>query len=388
MDSMLNDLDQVTAWLDSATKKEVADMIRRLFEYASPEELAALSRLAREQVEQYYGRAVYFRGLIEFSSYCRNDCFYCGLRKNNPHATRYRLSKQEIVACCAEGRALGFRTFVLQSGEDEHFDDDRLCGIVSTIATRFPDCAVTLSVGERSRSSYLRLFEAGAARYLLRHETADESHYARLHPPELSLRNRKKCLIDLKEIGFQVGAGFMVDAPHQTYDSLAEDFVFLRDLQPHMVGIGPFVPHKDTRFAGYSPPSSRHTLILLSLLRIMLPKVLLPATTALATIDPDGRERGILAGANVVMINLSPKARRKEYSLYDGKICVDEEAAESLALLSHRLLATGYVPDFSRGDHADSRKDDGEYEAGNKTVSRIGAGKSTSQGTVQGKEHS
>ena len=224
MDSMLNDLDRVTAWLDSATKKEVADMIRRLFEYASPEELAALSCLAREQVEQYYGRAVYFRGLIEFSSYCRNDCFYCGLRKNNPHATRYRLSKQEIVACCAEGRALGFRTFVLQSGEDEHFDDDRLCGIVSTIATRFPDCAVTLSVGERPRSSYLRLFESGAARYLLRHETADENHYALLHPPELSLRNRKKCLIDLKEIGFQVGAGFMVDAPHQTYDSLAEDF--------------------------------------------------------------------------------------------------------------------------------------------------------------------
>ncbi|MFT8888465.1 MAG: [FeFe] hydrogenase H-cluster radical SAM maturase HydE [Ethanoligenens sp.] len=301
----------------------------------------------------YYGDTVYFRGLIEFTSYCKNDCYYCGIRAGNTKAARYRLTEAEIWACADKGRALGFRTFVLQGGEDPWYTDDRICSIVSGIKERHPDCAVTLSIGEKERDSYQRYFEAGADRYLLRHETADNAHYRSLHPASMSAEHRKRCLYDLKDIGYQVGAGFMVQSPGQTDETLAEDFLFLRDLQPHMVGIGPFVPHHDTRFAGMETPSADFTLILLSLLRLMLPKVLLPATTALGTVDPLGREKGLKAGANVVMPNLSPVTHRKEYMLYDNKICTGEEAAECLQCLSRRIASAGFTPDFSRGDHID-----------------------------------
>lgn len=354
----LNDAWALSARLNAADKTELAAIIGYVLQQATEEELALLRQAALAVREKYYGKQVYFRGLIEFSSYCKNDCYYCGIRRSNANARRYRLSEAEILACCQQGHVLGYRTFVLQSGEDGYYTDQRLCGVIADIKMRFPDSAVTLSLGERSSASYRRLFDAGADRYLLRHETADEAHYAKLHPPELSLKNRLRCLYDLKQIGYQVGAGFMVDSPGQTADTLAEDLLLLRDLQPQMVGIGPFIPHKDTRFAAYGQPSPAHTLTLLALLRLLLPKALLPATTALGTCDPMGREKGLLAGANVVMPNLSPVEHRKDYDLYDNKICTGEEAAECFGCLSRRIRAAGFVPDFSRGDHVDWQAED------------------------------
>lgn len=352
----LKDAGVFSDWMNAAGKRELSDTIRYFCGEAAADERSALTALAGQLREKHYGRKVYFRGLIEFSSCCKNDCYYCGLQRSNLNANRYRLTEAEILGCCQTGYELGFRTFVLQSGEDMHFTDARLCRIVSRIKGRFPDCAVTLSVGERSRDSYKRLFDAGADRYLLRHETAEEAHYGKLHPPELSLKNRKRCLHDLKEIGYQVGAGFMVESPHQTFDTLAEDFLFLRELGPHMIGIGPFIPQKDTRFRHCPTPSSGRTLILLSLIRIMLPKALLPATTALGTVDPLGREKGLKAGANIVMPNLSPAVHRKDYALYDNKICTGEEAAECLSCLARRIESVGFTPDFSRGDHVDLQR--------------------------------
>jgi biotin synthase len=346
-----------SVWLNTADKKELSDLIRHYCEASTVEERATLVFMANELREKYYDHKVYFRGLIEFSSYCKNDCYYCGLHKNNLNAKRYRLSEKAILGCCQKGHDLGFRTFVLQSGEDLYFTDVRLALLVSKIKERFPDCAVTLSIGERSYESYQQLFEAGADRYLLRHETADEAHYGKLHPAELSLKNRKQCLSNLKEIGYQVGAGLMVDSPFQTFDTLAEDFIFLRELKPHMVGIGPFIPHVDTRFAGFYKPTSARTLIILSLLRIMLPKSLLPASTALGTVDVTGREKGLLAGANVVMPNLSPLNHRADYALYDNKLCTGWEAAEYLPDLARRIASLGLTPDFSRGDYVDFQKE-------------------------------
>lgn len=298
-----------------------------------------------------YGNEVYIRGLIEFTNYCKNNCYYCGIRRDNEKAERYRLTKEDILDCCKMGYELGFRTFVLQGGEDGYFTDERLCDIISSIKNAYPDCAVTMSVGERPRESYERMHEAGANRYLLRHETADELHYGRLHPKELSLRQRKECLWTLKEIGFQVGCGFMVGSPYQTMDTLYEDLSFIHELKPHMVGIGPFIPHKDTPFAKETAGTLDMTLRLLSILRLMEPHVLLPATTALGTIHPLGRERGILAGANVVMPNLSPRDVRDKYLLYDNKICTGDEAAECRFCMSKRMESIGYQVVVDRGDY-------------------------------------
>ncbi len=315
---------------------------------------AAVKRLADEAVrirKEVYGTAVFIRGLIEFTNYCKNDCYYCGIRRSNKNASRYRLSEEEILACCANGYALGFRTFVLQGGEDPYYTDERIVGLIRRIKAAYPDCALTLSIGEKSYESYRAFREAGADRYLLRHETATEDHYKSLHPKEMLLTVRKKCLYDLKELGYQVGAGFMVGSPGQTLEHLAEDLLFLRKLQPQMVGIGPFIPHHDTPFADEQAGSVQLTLFLLSVLRILLPHVLLPATTALGTADTAGREKGILVGANVVMPNLSPVENRKLYELYDNKICTGEEAAESREGLSRRMEAIGYELVTDRGDY-------------------------------------
>lgn len=300
--------------------------------------------------KQYYGTKIYTRGLIEFTNFCKNNCLYCGIRRDNSNVCRYRLSKEEIMDCCKNGYALGFRTFVLQGGEDAYFTDERLEEIVFEIKRNYPDCAVTLSVGERSRESYERLFAAGADRYLLRHETANEAHYKKLHPKEMLLSERKKCLLDLKEIGYQVGCGFMVGSPFQTSETLAEDMLFIKELKPHMVGIGPFLPHRDTPFAKEKKGGLEQTLYLLGLLRLMQPNLLLPATTALGTISADGRERGILAGANVVMPNLSPTGVRKKYELYDNKISSGEEAAECRRQLAESMKKIGYELVTDRGD--------------------------------------
>lgn len=337
--------------LKTGGRSELSAMIAH-YAAAGEAERESLFAAADEVRQLHYGKKVYFRGLIEFSSYCKNDCYYCGIRSGNAAASRYRLNHEEILDCCQTGYELGFRTFVLQGGEDPYYTDDRMTAVIRSIKEKHPDCAITLSLGEKSYESYRRYYEAGADRYLLRHETADDSHYRQLHPETMSLAYRKECLYNLKEIGFQVGAGFMVGSPFQTYDNLAADLIFLRELHPHMIGIGPFVPHKDTRFAGGATPTPDLTLVMLALIRIMLPKTLLPATTALGTIDPQGREKGLKAGANVVMPNLSPVAHRKEYALYDNKICTGEEAAECLGCLSRRIASAGFEPDFSRGDYA------------------------------------
>lgn len=309
-----------------------------------------LFSLARKVREKYYGKDVYIRGLIEFTNYCKNDCLYCGIRRSNKNCDRYRLDESEILDCCKEGWELGFRTFVLQGGEDGFYSDKKICDIISSIKAQHPDCAVTLSIGEKSRNSYQKYFDAGADRYLLRHETADFTHYSRLHPNELSAQKRQKCLWDLKETGYQVGTGFMVGSPYQTSENLAADMIFIRELAPHMVGIGPFISHKDTPFREEKSGTLELTLFMLGLIRLTLPAVLLPATTALGTIDPQGREKGILAGANVVMPNLSPVSVRKKYLLYDNKICTGDESAQSVASLKKQIESVGYRIVVDKGD--------------------------------------
>ena len=311
---------------------------------------ALLAQRAAAVRQQVYGRDVFIRGLIEFTNYCRNDCFYCGIRRSNACAQRYRLTREEILACCRTGYGLGFRTFVLQGGEDPFFTTERLAELVRAIKRAYPDCAVTLSVGEKDRATYQAWFDAGADRYLLRHETADEGLYRRLHPEELSLQNRMRCLRDLKDIGYQVGCGFMVGAPFQTPEMLLKDLRFLQAFQPHMVGIGPFIPHRDTPFRDCPPGTAQMTLRLLAIIRLTLPHELLPATTALGTVQSDGRQRGMGYGANVVMPNLSPLSVRKKYALYDNKISTGEEAAESVALLKQSMAAAGYRVVTARGD--------------------------------------
>ena len=312
------------------------------------EELA--HQLARECTEKYYGRGVYTRGLIEFTNYCKNNCHYCGIQRGNQEVERYRLSKEEILSCCEEGYSLGFRTFVLQGGEDPYFTDEKIVEIVQAIKKAFPDCAVTLSIGEKSRASYEKYFRAGADRYLLRHETADKEHYQYLHPKELSWEHRMRCLKDLKDIGFQVGCGFMVGSPHQTAKTLAKDLYFIQEFQPDMCGIGPFIPQHATVFAREKAGTLQDTLFLLSLLRLIHPNMLIPATTALGTIDKRGRELGILSGANVLMPNLSPTAVRKKYLLYDNKICTGDESAQCRACLSRRMESIGAHLLVDRGD--------------------------------------
>ena len=311
-------------------------------------------KLLREQAvavrRQHYGNTVYVRGLIEFTNYCKNDCYYCGIRCSNRKAERYRLDEQQILECCDAGYVLGYRTFVLQGGEDPAYTPKRIEKLVAAIKTAHPDCAVTLSVGEQEKDTYRLWREAGADRYLLRHETADADHYSQLHPARLTLQDRKRCLWDLKDLGYQVGCGFMVGSPFQTVEHLVKDLQFISELQPDMVGIGPFIPHKDTPFGNQTAGSVDMTLRLLSMIRLMLPRVLLPATTALGTLQDNGRENGILAGANVCMPNLSPADVRKKYALYDNKRAFGSEAAEEIETLKKRMDAIGYQVVVDRGD--------------------------------------
>lgn len=321
-----------------------------LIAHRCPEAAELLAERAVAVRKAIYGNTVFVRGLIEISNICKNDCLYCGIRKSNANCARYRLSPEEILACADEGHALGFRTFVLQGGEDGFFTDRVLCDLVRKIKERYPDSAITLSMGERSFESYRRLREAGADRYLLRHETADETHYARLHPKEMSFSNRMQCLQNLRTLGYQVGCGFMVGSPYQTAEKLAKDLLFIEQFRPEMCGIGPFIPHSDTPFASAAPGTLELTCYLLSIIRLIHPTVLLPATTALGTIDPAGREKGILAGANVVMPNLSPVAVREKYALYDNKICTGEESAQCKDCLNRRMQSIGYEIVTDRGD--------------------------------------
>ena len=325
--------------------------LARLIATRSPEDCETAASLARKTALREFGRKVYFRGLIEFTNYCKNDCLYCGIRRSNRAASRYRLSEEEILLCCRWGYEQGLRTFVLQGGEDPYFTDERVVSIVRAAKAAYPDCAVTLSIGEKPYESYARFREAGADRYLLRHETASPAHYGKLHPPEMSFENRVRCLHDLIALGFQTGCGMMVGAPFQTPENLAEDLLFMQELKPQMIGMGPFLPHRDTPFRDEPAGTAEDTLFLLSIVRLMHPRVLLPATTALGTLLPGGRERGILAGANVVMPNISPDEARARYQLYNNKPGTAGAAADNLAALRESIRAIGYEPDPGRGDY-------------------------------------
>ncbi len=331
----------------------------QLFDTYTDEDRSYAAEKASAAAVAVFGKSIFIRGIVEFSNICKNDCLYCGIRKSNTSCERYRLTKEQILDCCDAGYEYGFRTFVLQSGEDSSFTTDKLCDIVSDIKKAHPDCAVTLSVGELGYDDYKRLFDAGADRYLLRHETADKAHYEKLHPGEMSWEHRIKCLEQLKQIGYQTGCGMMIGSPFQTTDHLAKDMLFLERFKPEMIGMGPFIPHKDTPFKNEPAGSYELTLFLISLCRLMLPDCLIPATTALGTIRPDGREKGVLAGANVIMPNLSPMDVRKKYLLYDGKICTGDESAQCRSCLERRMESIGYKVVVTRGDHKSYDKDSG-----------------------------
>ena len=327
-----------------------AEEYRILIERHDSEDAQYLADKAKAEKEKHYGNVVFIRGLIEISNYCKNDCYYCGIRRSNTNCDRYRLTADDILECCREGYELGFRTFVMQGGEDSHFSDDMLCPLVEKIKTNHPDCAITLSLGERSKESYRRLKDAGADRYLLRHETATDEHYAKLHPPELSWQNRMDCLQALRECGYQVGCGFMVNSPYQTTEMLANELKFIESFMPDMCGIGPFIPHADTPFGNFPAGSVELTCLLISCIRLIHPKILLPATTALGTMHPSGREKGILSGANVVMPNLSPAANRKKYMLYNNKLSDGAESAQAKKALEKRMNSIGCTLVVGRGD--------------------------------------
>lgn len=340
-------------WIDKLRKERTLrpEEFRQLLTECDGDSLRYINKQAQEVSLAHFGNRIYIRGLIEVSNRCRNNCYYCGIRKGNPTIERYQLTIESILDCCKQGYELGFRTFVLQGGEDPALTDERIEKIVSTIRQSYPDCAITLSLGEKSRETYERLFGAGANRYLLRHETYNELHYQQLHPAEMSCRQRLQCLWDLKEIGYQTGTGIMVGSPGQTVEHLIQDILFIEKLRPEMIGIGPFLPHHDTPFAQSPSGTVEQTLLLLSIFRLMHPPALIPATTALATLTPDGRERGILAGANVVMPNLSPREERKKYNLYNNKASLGAESAEGLNILQQQLEGIGYQISFSRGDY-------------------------------------
>ena len=344
---------EMYALIDKLQKRQSLTLseYQQLIENYDSDLMAYTAEKAREAAEKHYGNKIYIRGLIEISNYCKNDCYYCGIRKSNGNCKRYRLSEEEILWCCDEGYGLGFRTFVLQGGEDGHYTDDLLCRVISKIKDKHPDCAVTLSLGERPKESYQRLFNAGADRYLLRHETATKEHYEKLHPESLSFQERMRCLSELKDTGYQVGCGFMIGSPFQTTEHLAKDLKFIEEFSPHMCGIGPFITHKDTPFRDEKSGSVELTIFLLSLIRLIKPNILLPATTALGTLDEKGREKGILAGANVIMPNLSPLSVREKYMLYDNKIATGQESAQCVEELKARMKEIGYEVVTDRGDY-------------------------------------
>lgn len=331
---------------DILSQEDMLDLLHNRSAYAD-----TIKQAATEKRQAAYSNKVFIRGLIELSSYCKQDCYYCGLRRSNPEAKRYRLSAEVVLDQAKRGYDLGVRTFVLQGGEDPHFTDERLIPLVQRLKQLYPDVAITLSLGERPKESYQKLWDAGADRYLLRHETADEEHYQILHPKPMQFSSRRKALLDLKEIGFQTGAGMMVGSPGQTMDTLAKDLLFLQELKPQMVGIGPFIHAGDTPFANEPDGDVSLTLYLLQLVRLLLPNALIPATTALATKDEAARMEALITSANVVMPNLTPAEKRADYAIYENKRAFALEAIEGLDQLRQLLEDNQLSLDLSRGDY-------------------------------------
>lgn len=331
-------------------KKLSIDEYTFLLKYMDDDTAMYLKQLASIRREQIYNNKIFIRGLIEISNYCKNNCLYCGIRKDNSKIKRYRLTKEEILSCCDKGYDLGFRTFVLQGGEDPYYSDDLLVDIIKEIKSKFDNIAITLCLGERSYESYKKLYDAGANRYLLRHETADKEHYSLLHSNYMDYNERFRCLNDLKDIGYQVGCGFMVGSPHQTYKTLAKDLKFIEEFSPDMCGIGPYISHKDTPFRDYFSGDVKTTYYLLSIIRLIKPEILLPATTAVATLDIFGRENAVLCGANVIMPNLSPKDVKSKYEIYENKVCFGDESAENIDALKERMNNIGFEIVVDKGD--------------------------------------
>ena len=327
------------------------DQYMALFTMRDPQDVEYLFGQAREVAQRQFGKGIYLRALIELSNVCRNDCLYCGIRRSNSRVTRYTLSHDQVLACCEQGYRVGFRTFVLQGGEWGEERSQWIADLIRDIRQGWPDCAITLSLGEHPRETYALWRQAGADRYLLRHETHNERLYSLLHPQELTIKHRLQCLNWLKELGYQVGAGIMVGAPYQSLKSIVEDIQYLVSFKPHMIGMGPFIPQHDTPFARFPAGSVDMTARLYAILRLALPQALIPSTTAMATLAPDGRIRGILAGANVVMPNLSPKDNRRHYALYDHKASLGAESVEGIKKLADELATIGYHIDWSRGDY-------------------------------------
>ena len=333
-----------------------SDGYRALLTMRDPQDVNYLITQAREVAQQQFGKGIFLRGLVELTNVCRNDCLYCGIRRSNGHLARYTITREQVLACCEQGFELGFRTFVLQGGEWGEERSEWIAGLISEIRSRWPECAITLSLGEHPRETYAMWKNAGANRYLLRHETHNERHYHLLHPDGMSVHHRLQCLNWLKELGFQVGTGIMVGSPFQSLKTLVEDIEYLVDFQPQMIGIGPFIPQHDTPFARFPAGTVDMTTRLYAILRLAMPQALIPSTTAIASLSPDGRLRGILAGANVVMPNLSPEDNRKQYALYDNKAALGAESAQGVKKLADELAKIGYHIDWSRGDHQNAKQ--------------------------------
>lgn len=332
------------------------EQYRALLTMRDPQDVEYLMSQAREVAQLKFGKHVFLRGLIELSNVCRNDCLYCGIRRSNHQVARYTLTREQVLACCEQGYEIGFRTFVLQGGEWSEEQSKWIADLIAEIRQHWPDCAITLSLGEHPKETYALWREAGADRYLLRHETHNSRLYGLLHPKGMTIGNRLQCLDWLKQLGFQVGAGIMVGSPFQSLKTIVEDIQYLIEFQPHMIGIGPFIPHHDTPLRRFPAGSVEMTARLYAIMRLALPQALIPSTTAMASLSPNGRLRGILSGANVVMPNLSPEDNRKQYSLYDNKASLGAESAQGIRVLADELATIGYSIDWSRGDSPSIKK--------------------------------
>lgn len=331
---------------NSLEKNELKFLLKNL----NPLMREYLIEKAFETRKKIYGKTVYFRGLMEITNICKHNCLYCGIRAKNSKADRYSLSKETILNCCFSGYNLGYRTFVLQGGENSKITDEFLIDIISILKNKFKDIAITLSLGERGKNSFKKLYDAGADRYLIRHETFNKKLYKKLHP-NMSYKNRIKSLYILKKIGYQVGSGFLIGLPSLKLEDYYKDLIFLKKLKPHMIGIGPFIPHINTPLKNEKGGSSYDTITLIAILRLLLPDVLLPATTALVTLDPNSRNLAFRAGANVIMPNISPLSSRKKYTLYNGKAFLGDEAGEEMEIIIKHIKEAGFIPVLSKGDN-------------------------------------